>query len=481
MAVEIVEADYLLIGSGAMGMAFADVLIRESEATLAIVDRRGKPGGHWNDAYPFVRLHQPSAFYGVGSRPLGSGRIDRAGWNAGLYELASGAEVLGYFDQVLREELLPSGRVRYFPMCHYQGDGVFTSLLSGETYWVDVRRKVVDGTYMNVTVPATRAPAYTVDPGVSCVPPNALTQLRHAPAGYVVVGGGKTGIDTCLWLLERHVDPDRITWIVPHDAWLLDRAALQPPGAPGGKPAAGALLPFDAILGATSTRGLFETLESQGALLRIDPEVWPSRYRCATVAQAELRELRRIRHVVRLGRVRRIGRICIELDSGTLPTTPDHLHVDCSANGAEPRPPVPVFSADAITLQSIRTCQQVFSAALIAHLEVAIGGEAEKNALSAPVPHPYSDSDWLRVTLANVESTLRWAQCPEIAAWVAESRLDLSGRVGLVPDTSSMSSAEAAHWGKALTEVVARLRALLRTAEPHVRPGEAGAHSRLSR
>lgn len=41
-----------------------------------MVDRRPKIGGHWNDAYPFVRLHQPSSFYGVASRPLGRHQLD---------------------------------------------------------------------------------------------------------------------------------------------------------------------------------------------------------------------------------------------------------------------------------------------------------------------------------------------------------------------------------------------------------------------
>jgi hypothetical protein len=31
-----------------------------------------------------VRLHQPSAFYGVNSLPLGSDTIDRVGWKEGL-------------------------------------------------------------------------------------------------------------------------------------------------------------------------------------------------------------------------------------------------------------------------------------------------------------------------------------------------------------------------------------------------------------
>ncbi|MEW1821579.1 NAD(P)-binding protein [Arthrobacter sp. NPDC080031] len=60
-----IEADYLVVGSGAAGMAFADVLLHETDHTMVTVDRHHAPGGHWNDAYPFVRLHQPSATYGV--------------------------------------------------------------------------------------------------------------------------------------------------------------------------------------------------------------------------------------------------------------------------------------------------------------------------------------------------------------------------------------------------------------------------------
>ena len=63
--------DYLVVGAGAMGMAFTDVLLSETDATITIVDSKANPGGHWNDAYPFVRLHQPSSFYGVNSTPLG--------------------------------------------------------------------------------------------------------------------------------------------------------------------------------------------------------------------------------------------------------------------------------------------------------------------------------------------------------------------------------------------------------------------------
>ena len=65
------KTDYLIIGCGASSLSFLDTMLVETDATFVIVDKRDAPGGHWNDAYPFVRLHQPSRYYGVASRPLG--------------------------------------------------------------------------------------------------------------------------------------------------------------------------------------------------------------------------------------------------------------------------------------------------------------------------------------------------------------------------------------------------------------------------
>ena len=108
-----------------MGMAFADTLLAESDASVLIVDRYHQPGGHWTKSYPFVRLHQPSAFYGVNSVALGENRIDATGWNKGFYELAGKGEITAYFDRVMIQKFLTSGRVKYFPSCEYLGKGMF--------------------------------------------------------------------------------------------------------------------------------------------------------------------------------------------------------------------------------------------------------------------------------------------------------------------------------------------------------------------
>lgn len=79
-----ISTDYLVVGAGAAGMAITDELLTHSKASVTIVDRRHAPGGHWIDAYAYVRLHQPSAFDGVSSVPMGKDAIDVAGTNAGF-------------------------------------------------------------------------------------------------------------------------------------------------------------------------------------------------------------------------------------------------------------------------------------------------------------------------------------------------------------------------------------------------------------
>ena len=427
-----IEAEYLVVGAGAMGMAFIDTLITETDARVVLVDRYHQPGGHWTTAYPFVRLHQPSAFYGVNSVKLGSDIVDQIGWNEGLYELATAGEVCAYYDHVMRRQFLPTERVSYFPMSEYRGlhdgKGRFTTL-AGADYAVDVARRVVDATYMRVMVPSMRPPPYPLAAGVECIAPNDLPRLA-ARERYVIVGAGKTGIDTCLWLLGQGIAPDRLTWIMPRDSWLLDRATLQPGSLFADRIKAVFAAQVRAITDAESVDDLFCLLEDAGALLRIDPAIRPTMYRCATVTGAELEQLRRIADVVRMGHVLRIDADKMVLDSGAVAI--DHraaLYVDCTADGAEKRPATPIFDAGRITLQSVRGCQQVFSAALVAHVEATYPDDTVKNQLCVPLPHPDTDLDWLRITQAYYRNQLHWLDDPDLTAWLSATRLDIFGHL----------------------------------------------------
>jgi NAD(P)-binding Rossmann-like domain len=415
------EADYLVVGAGAMGLAFIDTLISESNATVVVVDRNDRPGGHWTTAYPFVRLHQPSAYYGVNSRNLGTDTIDQDGLNAGYYELASGAEVCAYFDAVMRQHLLPTGRVTYLPMSEYLGDGRIRTL-AGDEIGVTAGRVVTS--HVEIVVPSMRSPSYAVD-GVDCVPPNDLPRIREARNRYVVVGAGKTAMDACTWLLRHGIPAQRLTWIKPRDSWILDRAAVQP----GSQFAKRVLRDFSSQLAAVheaeSLPDLFDRLETKGCLMRIDQSVEPTMYRCAILSQAELDALRGIDDVVRMGHIKSIEPGRITLEGGTRDIEDSALYIDCTADGFAHRDPTTVFTDDHISLQAVRTCQPAFSAAVIGHVEATYADDETRNAFCGPVPYPREPTDWLRMMLAFNKNQLQWFSDPEMMAWVDASRLNV--------------------------------------------------------
>ena len=424
MAITHLETDYLVIGGGAMGMAFTDVILTETDADIIIVDQNAKPGGHWNHAYPFVTLHQPSSFYGVSSKELSRGETDKVGLNKGMGDLASGDEVLAYYQQVMNHTFLPSGRVRFFPMCRYLGDGRFEHVLSGEVFEVTARRKTVDATYLKTSVPSTHTPKFTVSADAWFMPPNDLPQINRKPDGFVIIGAGKTAIDTVLWLLEHRVNPDLITWIMPRDGWLLDRRNTQT-GPDFFFDTIGAQArQFEAIANSTSIEDMFDRLEAAGYFLRIDPDVRPSMFHGATVSRDEVAALRQVRNIVRKGRVKTITTDTVTLDKGEIAITPDTVLVDCSARAVVNDAIVPVFQGDILVLQMVRSYQPVFSAAFIAHIEAAFDDEAEQNRLCAVVPLPNHDTDFIHFTAAYMMNQYNWSQIPELRAWLRENRLD---------------------------------------------------------
>ena len=224
-----VDVDYLVVGAGATGMAFTDALIDHRDGVrVALVDRRHSVGGHWLGAYPFVRLHQSSTFYGVASTVLGGGRIQRGGPEAGLHERADQPTISSYYGAVLADRMVGSGRVEVFPGCDYLGDRTFRSRVSGRLHEVPERCRVVDARYLAPDIPAETPPRFEVADGARVIPVNDLVRLEEAPEQYVVVGSGKTATDACIWLLARGVDPDAICWVRPRDPWMLNRALIQP-------------------------------------------------------------------------------------------------------------------------------------------------------------------------------------------------------------------------------------------------------------
>jgi hypothetical protein len=409
-----------------------------------MVDARHAPGGHWHDAYPFVKLHQPSATYGVDSRALGANAIDTIGSDSGCYERAGAAEICGYYRKVLDEVLLPSGRVHFYGMCDYRGDfvseHVLTSRLTGATTRVRVRRKVVDTTYLEVSVPATHKPSFSIDADVGFMPVGCLVHLDAAPSGYTVLGGGKTAMDACYWLLEHGVAADSIRWIRPRDSWVLPRACFQPLALVG--TTLDTFVEALAILAdATSVDELYRRLEAAGLARRFDRTVTPTMFRGAILSAAECDALEGIKQVVRLGRIRHLGAQRIVLEHGEIPNDPRQILVDCTASGFRVRPPKPIYEPGRITIQGLVGGFTSFSAATIAFVEATRANDAEKNHLCVPTRALNEPRDWIDAYRGMIRTNIMNAVDPGMAAWLEGTRLNITSGMAKHADDPAIQRA----------------------------------------
>jgi hypothetical protein len=424
-----IETDYLVVGAGASGLAFADALVAEADVDVTLIDRRPAGGGHWVDAYPFVRLHSPSAFYGVSSLPLGQDRVDQTGENAGFYERATGAEVREYF-ALVAARLVDSGRVRVLTEHEHVGRGAdgerVRDLRTGAVHDVAPRRRLVDARYLEASVPATHTPSFEAAPDARVVPVNDLPAAARSTASYTVLGSGKTAVDACMWLLDNGVDPARIRWVRPRDAWFHHRQDFQPLEQVGAI-IAGIALDAEAAAQADGLEDLFERLEASGRLLRLDRSCPATMYRGTMLSPGEVEALRGIEDVVRLGRVRRIEADRIVLEEGEVGTGRDVVHVDCTALGLNNAPATPIFEPGRIVLQQVRYFSPSFNAALVGFVEAHWDDDAAKNRLCPPNPYASGIEDWPRMMSLTWRTEYRWLSEPAVAAWVAGTRLNLLG------------------------------------------------------
>jgi hypothetical protein len=420
------ETDYLVVGAGAAGMAFTDALVDHADVHVTLVDRRHAAGGHWNDAYPFVQLHQASVFYGVASTVLGTGAAQVTGPEAGLQERARQSEIRAYYDHVLHRRFIGSGRVTFLGASEHRSDGptqLVTSHVSGETVEVRVRRRVVDARYLSPRIPALTPPPFETADDVRVLPAGDLARVTDAPSAYVIVGSGKTATDAIVWLTTNGVAQDRIVWVRPRDPWMLNRGVVQPDPVVALGLAADTMAAAD---GAASLDELFLRLEAAGVMLRIDRGVTPTMAKTPTLATWELDILRTVERVVRLGHIRRVTIGEIVLEHGTVPLPAGSVVVHCAADGLQYPPLVPIWGPDRITLQTIRAGFPCFNAALAGFVEATRDDDRERNLL-CPANHDPDDlASGARMQARGARATSAFGAEPDIATWANRCALNPS-------------------------------------------------------
>lgn len=414
----LVQADYLVVGAGAAGMAFVDALIHNADVHVVLIDRRYSAGGHWLDAYPFVKLHQASEFYGVVSTPLGTGQRQASGPEEGMYERAAAPDIVAYYARVLAN-LIASGKVTFYPNSEYLGGHRWVSRLSGKHFAVPDRCRVVNAHYIAPEIPAQTPAPFAVADGVRLIPVNDVVRLPEIPGQFVIVGSGKTATDAIVWLLDNGVDPDSVCWLRPRDPWMFNRAVVQPDPVIYSGMVADIL---EAACEATSPDDLFLRMEAAGVMLRIDPRVTPSMAKTPTLAHWELDRLKAIENVVRLGHVRHVepGRmVCAD---GEAAIDRDALVVHCAASGLRYQPLVPVWGSEAITLQCVAT-GPIFGAAIAGYVEATRKDDVEKNRLCPPHPLSNTPVDWPRLIVLGARGSQALAAEPDVKRWAHATSL----------------------------------------------------------
>jgi hypothetical protein len=354
--------DYLVVGGGAMGLAFVDsLLLLQPHASIVLVDKHPAPGGHWNDDYGYVTLHQPSLVYGVQSSQLeGSWLKLILKGQVPLLHRATKTEILRYYKEVV-DRHVAAGNLQYFPHSSYDldqtpevvkddvgGDNNVTIHSFAETeapqlrqYRVKVKVMVVDAVKGEVQIPATTPPRFALeDASIRVVTPNELHEMHNqkaqgsegdsndersgaawkyvgwlfrpmanwffssegpsaaATTTYVVLGCGKTGMDAVVYLVnELKVKPENIAWVIPRDVWVINRMR--------GGPSA---YHQELLEQAGNHEATMDSLEAKQLVYRLDPDVRPTApFRFPTVSGAEIKVLRSITNKVRQGRVQSIS------------------------------------------------------------------------------------------------------------------------------------------------------------------------------
>ena len=88
--------------------------------------------------------------------------------------------------------------------------------------------------------------------------------------------------------------------------------------------------------------------------MRLDKNVLPTRFRFATMTQAEVEKLKKVNNIIRKGRISSIDTDKVKFESGEeMPLPEDTVVVDCARNSTKFPQDKKVFDGEKINLQFI--------------------------------------------------------------------------------------------------------------------------------
>jgi hypothetical protein len=223
------KLDVCVVGAGYAGLNALFVAGRclPASARVVVLDRHQGPGGMWNDAYSYVRLHQPYRFFTAGNIPW-SLRRERS-------YLASRDEVAAHlrhcFD-VISTRLNIDARWGWEYVDHVEDAAsvlVTARDPDGQTHTFMADR-FIDATGFDVE---SLQPLPLSSQQVSSIAPNELAESglldRRDDAPVWIVGSGKTAMDTVIALARAN--PARpIGMVTGAGTYFYSRDVVNPTG-----------------------------------------------------------------------------------------------------------------------------------------------------------------------------------------------------------------------------------------------------------
>jgi hypothetical protein len=112
------------------------------------------------------------------------------------------------------------------------------------------------------------------------------------------------------------------------------------------------------------------------------------------------------------------------LDEGSIPLAPRSLVVHCAASGLSYLPLVPIWGADKIRLQTIRSGFPCFCAALAGYVEATRNDDRERNRLCPPNTLPDNPFNWAQMQVRSTLAMRAYGAEPDIATWANQCALN---------------------------------------------------------
>jgi hypothetical protein len=225
--------DLVVIGAGIAGLnalsAASEYLPKK--ARVLLVDQKDAPGGMWNTAYDYVRLHQPHPMFTVGNMKWNwrKPRDYLAGRDEVQNHLSSSIDLIGL--KVTLETKFQQTVARCIEIERGQGSMAEVSFHPNgepEKLKTVLAKRAIHASGLNYAL--AQPLAFSSKSVVSIIPQDLRSTLdMHPGAAVFVVGGGKTGMDSVLATLAA--DPTRrISLIKGRGTNFLNRTKYLPTG-----------------------------------------------------------------------------------------------------------------------------------------------------------------------------------------------------------------------------------------------------------